>query len=205
MFPFHVNRELQNPRIYSRGGNSCGFRDTDKYLQQENIFFHKQIFLEVLCLCLWDNCFGVLFSLFSTVQPTSLIVNKVWKYSSLSLAISLRYLYDKTFDHHREKNWLSQIANHQWISIWVLKTAFNSHIGQQYSKEVPWSQETITSHVINTFSSHWVFRFIQLVWEVWVEKEVPHRPQAEEKSENWAKWGDSSNTREGAGDWLCDD
>ena len=39
-----------------------------------------------------------------------------------------------------------------------------------------------------------------------MEKEVPHRPQAEEKSENWAKWGDSSNTREGAGgdnqDWV---
>ena len=43
MFPFHVNRELQNPRIYSRGGNSCGFRDTDKYLQQENIFSQTNI------------------------------------------------------------------------------------------------------------------------------------------------------------------
>ena len=30
-------------------------------------------------------------------------------------------------------------------------------------------------------------------------KEVAHRPKAEETSENWAKWGDSSNTREGAG------
>ena len=47
MFPFHVNRELQNPRIYSRGGNSCGFRDTDKYLQQENIFFTNKYSLKL--------------------------------------------------------------------------------------------------------------------------------------------------------------
>ena len=60
-------------------------------------------------------------------------------------------------------------------------------------------EETITSHKYILISLS--FRvYTILVWEVWVEKEVPHRPQAEEKSENWAKWGDSSNTREGAGE-----